>query len=314
MNRILAFIIQDYPRKILALLFAVMLYLGVSGKIFVERRIPGVPVEVTLSPDLTSATGQKNVVTITVQGSERALKEINPEDFAGSVYVGPEHRTGDDTYVVHLRPDMFKHRAGVKVVSSQPLKLHLQRRISKLVQVKVQFSGRLSEEFRCADVRCIPAKVMVSGPELTLNSFNTMFTEPIPLSETVRDPFEFESKLIVPADLQVNPGKVMVQVDIAKNFEQRRFSGLPVLLMSSGDVSLKAALEGVARTADVLVTGLPPRLSVLTQEDIRLYADLSDIQRPGIYTVPLRCSCTVEGVSVKAVTPGEVKVKVVKLP
>lgn len=314
MNRVWAYIIQDYPRKLLALLFAVMLYLGVSGKIFETKSLPGVPVEVTLSPDLIFATGQKNQVTVTVQGSERTLKAINPEDFTGSVYVGPEHGIGGDVYVVHLRPDMFKHRTGAKVVKCQPLRLHLQRRISKRVQVKVQFSGRLSEEFRSGEVRCIPAEVMVSGPELTLNSFNTMFTEPIPLSETVRDSFEFESKLIVPADLQVNPGRVMVQVDIAKNLEQRRFAGLPVRLMSGGDASLKAALEGAARTADVLVSGGPARLSVLTKDDIRLYADLSDIRQPGIYTVPLRSNCTVEGVSVKAVTPGEVKVKVVKLP
>ena len=53
MNRIFSFIISDYPRKLLALVFAVMLYIGVSRQIFVERNIPSVPVEVKLAPELS---------------------------------------------------------------------------------------------------------------------------------------------------------------------------------------------------------------------------------------------------------------------
>ena len=313
-NRIWNLIIQDYPRKLLALIFAVMLYLGVSNKVFEERRIPGVPVDVKLSSELAFVTGQKNQVTITVQGSERSLKELNPEDFSSSVYVGPEHRVDANTYLVQMRPEMFKRKPGIKIVSSQPLKLHLQRRITKKVQVKVQFSGKLSNEYRCAAVRCIPEAVMVSGPELTLNSFNSMFSEPIPLSETVRDPFEYESKLITPDGLDVSPGKVMVQVDIAKSFEQRRLSHLPILLVQSSNAALKPQLADPAQTAEVTVTGLPSRLSILDSKDIRLFADLSEISQPGIYTVPLRFSSAVDGVSIKAVTPGEVQVKIVKLP
>ena len=75
-----------------------------------------------------------------------------------------------------------------------------------------------------------------------------------------------------------------------------------------------AATVDPAQTADVTLSGLSTRLAMLKPEDIRLFADLSDIRKPGIYTVPLRCSCSVEGVSVKAVSPGEIKVNVIKLP
>ena len=313
-NRFLNFIIQDYPRKLLALLFAVMLYLGVANNIFDERRIPGVQVDVTLSSDLAFVTGQKGKVTITVRGSERALKELNPEDFSASVYVGPEHRINDKIFQVPLRPEMFRQKPGVKIISSQPLELELQRRITKRVPVKAQFSGKLSDEYRSAAVRCIPEAVMVSGPELTLNSLNSMFSEPIPLSETVRDPFEYESKLVASESLDVSPRKVMVQVDIVKSFEQRRLNDLPILLVQSTDTSLQSKLVNPAQRAEITVTGLQSRLSVLDVKDIRLFADLSEIRRSGIDTVPLRFSCAVDGVSIKAVTPGEVQVNVVKLP
>jgi len=314
MNRIFSFIVSDYPRKLLALVFAVMLYIGVSRQIFVERNIPSVPVEVKLAPELSFIAKPHYQVTLTVRGAERALQKLNPEDFSGAVYVGPENRVSDDVYLVHMRADMFKQKPGVKIVNEPVLKLNLQRRISKRVQVKAQFSGRLSDEYHCSDVRCIPAEVVVSGPELMLKSLDTVFTEPIPLAETVTDPFEYESRLAVPADLQFATTKVMVQVEIIKSFEQRRIGGLPVRLMQDGSDKLKAVTAEPAQSADVTLSGLSTRLAALKPGDIRLFADLSDIRKPGIYTVPLRSSCAVEGVSVKAVTPGEIKVKVIKLP
>ncbi|MBR2910984.1 MAG: hypothetical protein IKC05_05195, partial [Lentisphaeria bacterium] len=44
-NRFINLFVQDYPRKLLALLFAVILYVGVSSNIFRERQITGVPVD-----------------------------------------------------------------------------------------------------------------------------------------------------------------------------------------------------------------------------------------------------------------------------
>lgn len=313
-NRAVNILVQDYPRKLLALIFAVILYLGVSSNVFVERPISGVPVDVKLSSDLVFQTGQKNLVTITVKCSERTLKELNPEDFAATVYVGPEHRQNDDIYLVRLQPEMFKQKTGVKIISSQSLELKLQRKISKRIPVKVQFSGDLSKEYRCAAVRSIPDTVMVSGPELTLNSFSSIFSEAIPLSGTVRDPFEYECRLVTPDGVDVSPRKVMVQVDIAKSFEERRLDKLPILLVQSSNPELQAALSVPDRYADAVVSVLSSSLSMLNKKDIRLFADLSEISKPGVYTVPLRFSCTLDGVSLKAVTPGEVQVKVVKLP
>ena len=314
MNRIWMFIINDYPRKLLALVFAVFLYIGISGQVFQERSLPGVPVEVTLSPELSFATAVSHQVTITVQGSERVLRELNPEAFAGSVYVGPEHWVNGDLYQVSLRPEMFKRKPGVKIVQVPPLKLHLQRRISKRVKVKAQLSGQLADEFRCSEVLCIPGEVMVSGSEMTLQSLNTLFTEPIPLSENVSDSFEFESRIVAPGDIQINPKKVLVQVNIVRNFEQKRVRQLPILLMQSNDTGLRAELADPVQKAEVTLSGLSTRIAVLNPQDLRLFADLSDIDKPGIYTVPLRCSCAVEGIGIRSITPGEVKVKVIKLP
>ena len=314
MHRFFAFVVSDYPRKLLALVFAVMLYIGVSRQIFVERNIPSVPVEVKLAPDLAFIARPHYQVTLVVRGAERALQKLSPEDFSGTVYIGPEHRVSEDVYLVHMRADMFKRRPGVKIVNEPVLKLNLQRRISKRIPVKAQFSGRLSDEYHCSDVRCIPSEVVVSGPELMLKSLDTVFTEPIPLSETVTDSFEYESRLAVPADLQFATAKVMVQAEIIKSLEQRRIGRLPVRLLQNGSDKLKAATVDPAQTADVTLSGLSTRLAMLKPEDIRLFADLSDIRKPGIYTVPLRCSCSVEGVSVKAVSPGEIKVNVIKLP
>ena len=155
---------------------------------------------------------------------------------------------------------------------------------------------------------------MVSGSEMTLQSLNTLFTEPIPLSENVSDSFEFESRIVAPGDIQINPAKVLVQVNIVRNFEQKRVRQLPILLMQSNDTGLRAELADPVQKAEVTLSGLSTRIAVLNPQDLRLFADLSDIDKPGIYTVPLRCSCAVEGIGIRSITPGEVKVKVIKLP
>jgi hypothetical protein len=163
-NRFINLFVQDYPRKLLALLFAVILYKGVSDNIFVEREITGVPVDVKLSSDLIFQTGQKNLVTIKIKCSERTLKELNPEDFAASVYVGPEHRQNDDIYLVRLRPEMFKQKNGVKIMKTEKIDLYGYFGINRPSGASGYLNAYIierSEEFSKNRIR--PAMLVIAG-------------------------------------------------------------------------------------------------------------------------------------------------------
>ena len=313
MRWLINFVRQDFIRKMVALLLAIMFYFGISTRITVEKQLIDVPVQVVLSNNLYSEQ-QTYPVNILIRGPERVLNDLSANDISGQVEVTENHQVRDGVYEVALTPGDFSLPNGVKVVRSGKLSLQLQRIVSRKLLVQAKYQGNLSQDLSVTDTRIRPGEVEASGPELMLESLSNITTEPIPLSSEVIESFAFDAKLQMPEEpIRLNRQQVNVETVISRKMTQREFRRIPVLLGDSGGSGLKFEFTSKGNTVDVVTGGTPSQMEKLSANDITAIVDVSKVKSTGLVVLPVICTINADGVTARQIYPAEIEVKATKI-
>ena len=308
---------KDFGRKLIALFFALLVYFSVSRELSEAQKISGVPVEVILPVELIDVEPTPHYVTVNVKGSKHDLANLNPASLRAEGKVFYNNFIAGQPYQLQLRPEDFRSWNGVRVTSVDPgdgkIMLNLQRRRTANVPVKPTFSGELAPNYERTSVRSIPSEVQVSGPEQTIRDLDWVTTRPIPLGETVTESFEYAAELVPPGGVTISPTRVTVQIEVARNYEMRTFSSLPVLLLTKpakNGPKLNYELLDDNMLVEVTVSGLAPAVRKLRRTEVLPYLEVSQITDPGIYRIDVGCYLKGESLDVKKITPTQIKVKV----
>ncbi len=311
MNRLKRLFLRDGSRKLIALVTAVMLYFAVSSRITKERIINHVPVKVTLSSEL-AGPAENYYTNVTIKGSEEIINNVTPDELVAHVVVTPNHLDSGNTYSVKLTPAMFSARSGVTVTRSDKLVLHnLQKVISRKVPVEVKYSGALSKDFDITESLVIPSSVTITGAENVVNSRQSVTTSEVPLSRTIFDSFEFNTPVAPVDNIKIEPSNVLVQTSISKRLEHKKIKNVPVLLLAGSEQSgFDVSFAKPDTVVDIIVSGPPSALAGIKNGHLKPFVDASRVKNPATVLLPVECTSGVDGVSVKATSPGEVAVKV----
>ena len=275
---------KDFGR--IALFFALLVYFSVSRELSEAQKISGVPVEVILPVELIDVEPTPHYVTVNVKGSKHDLANLNPASLRAEGKVFYNNFIAGQPYQLQLRPEDFRSWNGVRVTSVDPgdgkIMLNLQRRRTANVPVKPTFSGELAPNYERTSVRSIPSEVQVSGPEQT-------------------------------GGVTISPTRVTVQIEVARNYEMRTFSSLPVLLLTKpakNGPKLNYELLDDNMLVEVTVSGLASAVRKLRRTEVLPYLEVSQITDPGIYRIDVGCYLKGESLDVKKITPTQIKVKV----
>ena len=310
-NKLVQFVKRDFWRKLIALFFALLLYFYVYNEIrSTPQKIDSVPVDITLPPGLMDVDPKPHFVTLHIKSNRNTT--VSASMLRGRASVDYSRYIPGKPYVLTLKPDDFMSPFGVRIEGSDPgeIVLNLQPRMSRDVPVRVTFSNQLSKDYRSSLASCIPSMVRVTGPEQLIRDLKSVSTQPIPLSENVTEGFEYVATLDAPNGTTISPGTVTCQIDVVRNFEQRSFAALPVqLLTHAGGKQFKTEFLSSPQV-DVVVRGLAGSVSALSASVVRAYLAISHIDKPGIYEISAGCYVKGEGLDVKEIRPGLLKVKI----
>ncbi len=310
-RRLLLLIKRDFGRKMIALFFALLLYFYVHNEVrSTPQKVDNVPVDIVLPQELMDVDPKPQFVTLEIKSNREAA--VSASMLRGRVEVEYNRYIPGKPYVVSLKAENFRAPLGIRVIGADPgeIALNLQQRMSRDVPVRVTFSNRLSPDYKSSLASCIPSTVRVTGPEQLVRDLKSVSTQPVPLSESVTEGFEFVARLDAPNGTAISPEKVTCQIDVEKNYEQRTFQSLPVqLLTQSGGKPLKTEFLGPARV-EVTVRGLSGSVAALVPAEVRPYLDISHIDKPGIYEVSAGCYVRGDGLDVKEIRPAQIKIKI----
>ena len=312
--RLWSFLTSDGWRKLIALLFAVVIYYQVNESMKRVERIHRVPVKINLSQDLIMTTPQKFTVSVQVR-SMPGESALDSQLVSAVADVSSVNRQEDGTYMVRLKKENFRASPGIEIISWTPNKfpITLQRRIFRDVPVVPRFSGKPHENYRLSESVCIPKSVTVSGTENVVSALKNIPTVPIPLDDCERE-FEYESELELPQDVSSSPDRVKVQVGIEKIIVKREFQRLPVGIFGDGEAGQRASFVGGESTVTVTLRGTGRAFDSFKMQDMRLYVDIYNISSPGEYTRPVNCHIRRPGIEVSSIVPAELKVSITKTP
>lgn len=307
------FIRTDFPRKMIALFFAILVWFSVVSKLGKEAKISRIPVTMVLPKGLVALDDVRPQVTLRIKASEKRLDELYPSDFAIDALVNENEYVPNERYELNLEPKNVKAPTGVVVLEVEPntIFVNLDKTMTRSVVVKPKLSGSPPSGYAVGRVSVIPPKVSVSGPASLVVGVKAIQTDPIPLDKTTIESFDYpitvQNRL---ENVTVSPSRVMVQVEIHKALQTRIFRSIPIKALEPTGKPRLTVVPLSTPHVDLEVYGPKDVIETLKADEIKAFVDLSAFEEAGIYKAPVRCWFTRPNISVRKIEPAEVEVSI----
>ncbi len=308
------FISNDFPRKLLALFFALLVYFTVSYKIGDERRIQEIPVKISVPAVLVNMEETHPKVSLDVRASSRNLKQLTAAKFSIHIKLKETEYIPGEPYPVKILPQDVRAPIGVKVLKITPSEflISLDRNVTREIKIKPRFEkgAELPEGYTTGNVTLEPSHVALSGPSRLVNMIKSLDTEPIPLDKSTTESFDYKIPVANKEGfIKIIPSKVTAQVEIVKEEEKRIFRSVPIKLLTANN-GKEMVVELVSTPhVDVSVIGPKSKIQMMKANQLKAYADISSFDKPGAYNIDIGCWTSLPDVRIKNIYPSQVQVK-----
>ncbi|HAR66572.1 MAG TPA: hypothetical protein DCR55_10225 [Lentisphaeria bacterium] len=303
---------DDWPRKLVAVIFAVACWLVVNQHISVERTFHDVPVRVT-TPDGLALVTDMPAVWITVRGANQDVSALSPTDLYVEYYVGDD--ATDGTHIMALRAKHVPLERGVRVSEIKPSKIPLT--LDSVIEKEVPVSNSHRHLFESVPdrmglrtINIVPETVTVTGPSRHVNAIHVVqIDKPIRLDSNPPMNLEVDSLLRKYPNVSLSNTTVNLYFEFYNRTGTRVFQDLPVHVLPPVPKGLSASLVQAAITS-LSIYGPRNVLDILTDESFRLFVDLGAISSPGTYERPVRIWITARDCYVDRITPVSLPLRV----
>jgi YbbR domain-containing protein len=173
--------LEDWGLKLLALLIAVALWLGVTGQNKpVTLRVSGVQLNFLQPNGLEISNDPPGTVDVILTGSKDKLDRIGPRDLIANVDIS-DQRVGERVIKLTLDRVKVDLQEDVKIQGFHPasVPIRLEPVVEVPIEVEVKFEGKLPEGYEITGVDVNPAKVRLRGPADRVNALHKVITETI---------------------------------------------------------------------------------------------------------------------------------------
>lgn len=174
-------VLENITLKILALIFAIVLWFFVVGEKGTEIGFL-VPLELKGVPEGFVITNEvKNLVEVRLSGPRTLLTSLSPGEMRISVDLS-KAREGKNTF--RILPDDIKVPRGIKVTTVRPdiIPVILERLVTKEIPVEAVVRGVPSKGYRVKEVTIRPEKVSVTGIAKELRKIRKIKTSPVDIN------------------------------------------------------------------------------------------------------------------------------------
>jgi YbbR domain-containing protein len=203
---------ENWALKLLALVFACILWFFVTGEQKLERSY-AVPLELKNMPTgMMVANDIPSMIDVRISGPRTRLMNLQLQDIG--IAVNLKDLEPGLTTLKRLE-ERLNLPGPLKVTRLSPsyIDVKLERVVSKNVLVKPQLSGKPAAGYRLATVRIEPQKVLIEGAESEVAGLDSVATEAVDIAgarETRRE----KVSLSYPGHYSILKDQVAVEVEI----------------------------------------------------------------------------------------------------
>ncbi len=261
-----------WPLKLLALGFAIAIWLAVTGEDKVIQTFD-VPLDIDLGEEVVLTGPPLSMVNVTVRGPESLVRDVNPLRLAFNVDLLSAAPGERSVLLTSDRLSGLPKGVEIRRIDPDRIELELGRRLRRVLTVVPFFLGEPAEGFQIYDYRVLPDTLEVDGPERDVRKLERLRTEPIRLdgrdsSFSIRVGVVPES----PAVGLVNPRRPEVRVDIDRAPVESVFDEVAIVPLGA-----KTPVEIKPRTVSVTLAAPPDLLRRITPEQVRAWVDVTGL-------------------------------------
>ena len=316
------FVRHDTIRKLVAVFLTLLLYVAI-GQRTSERRekfFHEIPVHLELPANLALSNNEVPKVVISLIGNAESLNDIAPGALRVRAAVSRENFIPGEPYRLRLQPEDvsgFDYHVRVGSISPRDLELNLEPVISKRVMVRPRYDSqdKMLQDYEIAEVRFVPASVVLRGPARLLDSVQDIFTYPIPLDDQVTDSFEYRCSLRIPHGLTGDRSEVDAHVEVVKALTHHTFRVGPLRIIQSAERTRKFKVtDPEPNVVTVMVGGPRGTLARMHSRELSASISLDNINKPGTYDLPISVNfpSQISGLQIKSFQPETARVTVVQ--
>ena len=307
---------------IAAVILTVQIWLAIRYQLQIDREIE-IPVTIqTQGDEVPLGTPSPDKVRVSLSGGSSLVnnltgRELNLVLNTRKAKKKEEGNITRCTWTVSTSNIKAPIGLRIKKVSPEIINLSLDKFISDELTVEAIWNeAELPAGYKVGNVTIEPKKVKVRAPSSKLSKLKRIRTTPIPLNNITHS-FDcdqgFDSEKYT--DIDFDRKNVLVQVEILRRNRTRTFKTLPVrILIPSASRQQAMTCEIVSNpTVDLEVSGAENVVNALRREDIFIFANISEFQKPGLYQIDLRCAIEKNGISASKITPAKVNVKLERI-
>ena len=309
---------KKYLLLIGALLLSLLIWRSIRSQFETKVDI-SIPVTVKMSAgEVSLGTASPEKVSVTLEGSQTLLDNIVSRDFELELDTA-QAKKEDNIRIWTLKKSDFKVPHWVKIKSFSPAKVQIlldKVESRKLPVEAVMDESKLPRGYKVGRVTIEPKEVTVIAPSTKLDKLKTIRTLPIPL-DNITHSFDcdqaFDSNKY--SDIDFDRKNVLVQVEIIRAIKTRTFKTLPVrILIPPASKQQAMVCEIVSSpTVDLDVSGAEAVINALRRDNIFVFADISEFQKPGLRSIDLHCAIDRNGITSFKLTPARIDVKLERI-
>lgn len=301
-------IFENWPAKVLSLAAALLLMLFFNLTRLEERTL-SIPLAVSLNDTMVPSSHYPRMIRVVLKGEREVIYGIREDEISASVDLSGYRNEGVYRVAVRLEKRGNALTADPLEIHPEPseLALGLERKVTRLVPVTPAFKGFLETGYELTSFDLDPLEVTISGPAGLVAQTIEVPTDTIELSGKKTD-FSMDVRLIRKDTLLNFEGKdsVLFSARVRRSLDVRTIEDTPISIKNlSPSLAPGAELpRGSVRIhvpADALENFVPENL---------LSVDMSDVFRPGNYTLPVTIQAP-PGSVVESFQPQSVTVSIV---
>ena len=306
------FIRRNFARKVIAIFFAILVYVKVNTQLGEEHVLQHIPVNIVAHGNIEVMNYLPETVDVTISGSKQKINLLTPSDIRIEIPISEitlkQHNYQlNKSFSMNINNTNLYMPAGISLIRVTPadVTIHCDKRITKDVPVTPTFRGYPPMDYERGEVKVIPKMVSLSGPETILNDIKTIPTEPVYLDKSTVENFMVDKKVqSVDNKVLVSPSSVQIKVEIYKTMETSVYDDVPVCaLLGKLNTALRFKPKLLSKTVNITLRGPYSKLEMLNKSQIKAFVDLSKYNKPGIYQVKVDCWIKDPRINVKFIEP-----------
>lgn len=285
-KQILLHITENWPVKIICLVFAVFLSEFYRGTLL-DRRSLIIPLTVENNGSLAPAEQYPAKIKVTIWGDATGIGSIGESDITAFINMSDFKNEGTYRIPIKVRLAGTVTPIGNMEISTEPsiLTLRLATNVHKQVPVSLSLRGIPADGYEVIESSLEPDTVEIEGPAELVEKITELVTEPLSV-EARTSGFSGTAAIINNNPLISIVGKAQVQsmVKINETTIQKKFDNIPIYFENENkELSITAEIK----IGSLEVQGPKKLLETWHPSENILTVSCESITEPGVYTLPI---------------------------